>query len=346
MTVASSPSMVTIVTLAVAASTGPIWAEEGAPDIVPQEDWTTLFSGERVKRNYVVRCGERFNGRLLWSLTADRRPLARGEQTLQIAAGGSASSTVELQLPEVREGVIYDTELNLELVDDRREVVAEHRRVLRLFPRDAFADRREWLSDLNIVLYDPAEETENVLKETEVPFKAVRDTTALRKTSEGIVVIGEGISWKDHPSLEEALPELAAAGVPVLCLAPADGRFGFPGNDEERPRPKRLTLGRTEMIRRLDKRLDADEWAPEGNPVAAALDVASYRSRVVLAVTDSPWAWPWVEAIYPGDGRLIVCGFGVIRRWDAGPTPRYLLMRILERLSEQTKTSPTSIEQD
>jgi hypothetical protein len=345
MNATGSHSILTIVTLAVAA-TGPARADERSVDITPQQDWTTMFSGDRVTLNFLIRSAERVKGQVVWRHTADRRPLARGELAIAIAAGTSAPLTIPLQLPDVREGVIYDTELTVELVNDRREVTAEHRRVVRIFPRDAFADRRHWLRDLNIMLYDPEKKTESVFDEADIPYKAVRNIAALRKTAEGIVVIGEGVSWQDHPSLDEVLPALAAEGIPVLCLAPADGRFGFPGNDDERPRPERLTLGRAEMIRRLDKRLDADAWPPEGKPVAAALDVESYRSRVVLAVTESPWAWPWVEALYPGDGRLIVCGFGVVRSWDAGPTPRYLLLRILERLSEKPKPSPTSIKQD
>jgi hypothetical protein len=48
-------------------------------------------------------------------------------------------------------------------------------------------------------------------------------------------------------------------------------------------------------------------------------------------------AWPWMEAEYPGRrGRLLVCGFGLVRDWDGGPTPRFLLVRLFERLTLAT----------
>jgi hypothetical protein len=33
-------------------------------------------------------------------------------------------------------------------------------------------------------------------------------------------------------------------------------------------------------------------------------------------------------------GRLVVCGFSLVGSWDASPTPRYLLRRILEQFDE------------
>ena len=41
--------------------------------------------------------------------------------------------------------------------------------------------------------------------------------------------------------------------------------------------------------------------------------------------------WPWLTIEYPEtNGRFIFCGFRLIKHWDDGPTPRFLLSRILE----------------
>ena len=131
----------------------------------------------------------------------------------------------------------------------------------------------------------------------------------------------------------EPLHLIAAGGVSVLCLAPVDGDFAFPGVEQGHPKPGRVSLRASDVIGEFDKRLDSDGWPPRGKMVAAGLEPSSRRGRVVLSVTDSRQAWPWLEVTYPGGGRLIVCGFGLIDHWQAGPTPRYLLMHILERLS-------------
>ena len=90
MSATGSHSIVTIVTLAVAASTGPARADEPSTEITPQEGWTTLLSGDRIELNFAIRSAERLQGRVVWSHSADRRPLARGEQAVTVAAGASA----------------------------------------------------------------------------------------------------------------------------------------------------------------------------------------------------------------------------------------------------------------
>jgi hypothetical protein len=126
----------------------------------------------------------------------------------------------------------------------------------------------------------------------------------------------------------------------VLCLAPADGQFAFPGTEADSPNAARLCFRRNDVIVELDKRLDSDRWPPDGKTFDAGLEVASNRGRVSLVVTESPQTWPWLDVVYPCGGRLIVCSFRVVQCWQAGPTPRYLLARILEEIPQRKSFEP------
>jgi len=185
-----------------------------------------------------------------------------------------------------------------------------------------------------------------VCKAHDLPYRLVGTTSALSRVTQGMVVVGEGVSIEDRRGLPETLLRLAAGGVSVLCLAPADGDFPFPGGGDDEEQPRRVMLGNCEVIRELDKRLDSDAWAPEGRVAATGLELSTSKRGVLLSVGPSPRAWPWLEVIYPQGGRLIVCGFGIVEQWDAGPTPRWLLLRILERLSESTKGTVVPLERE
>ena len=53
------------------------------------------------------------------------------------------------------------------------------------------------------------------------------------------------------------------------------------------------------------------------------------------AVSNRPIGWPWIEAVYPRETKLVLCGYPMVATWDRDPTGRYLLAGILEMLSHR-----------
>ncbi len=321
-------------------------AAEPIARFTPRQKAAAFFCDNEVKLQFLVETTAPIDGRLLWSYSAERRLLARGE--LGVAVGSDKRTEVELslRLPAIREGVVYDTQLKLRLVDSRGDVVGQHDRTLWLFPRDPFAGRRQWLRDLKITLYDPEGTTQRVLSEAEVPCRLVPTLPTLETTSDGVVVVGENVSLRAHPALPDILVKLAASGRPVLCLAPSDGSFPFPGSEADQPMPTSVSLRTGDVVREFDKRFSAVFRSPGGQPLGCGLEIGSQRVRTTLSATDSPRGWPWLEVMYPGGGRLIVCGFRVVDSWDTGPTPRYLMMHIFERIAPNTKPPENSSGQE
>jgi hypothetical protein len=200
---------------------------------------------------------------------------------------------------------------------------------LHLFPRDPFVDRQEWLKKLKITLYDPKEKTAAALKAAGVPHDLIANSAALTELREGLLLIGEGISLREERGLAEALVAAAAGGTPVICLAPVDGAFPLAG--ETFKQAGSFGLQRSAIITQLDKRLDAEAWLGGHKVVASRLALRGEGAAVTAEVDPAQGDWPWLDIPFARTpGRLVVCGFGLIEAWDAGPAPRFLLARILE----------------
>jgi hypothetical protein len=91
----------------------------------------------------------------------------------------------------------------------------------------------------------------------------------------------------------------------------------------------------------LDGRLDAVAWPPKDLIDLSRLTIKSDRDQVVAEAGQAPAGWPWLEVRYAaGKGRLLVCGFGIIRHWEETPTPRYLLCELFARLAAEKSTEP------
>jgi hypothetical protein len=290
-----------------------------------QETWSGFFGGSTQTLHVLAEPSGAGIKRFGWSLAVDGRVVGRGETP---ADGGSAA--IPVNIPAIKEGVVLPAIVSVEALEP---VLSAAEKPVWIFAENAFSGKMEWLKSLHILLFDPDGATAAILEKTDIPFTAVRNPEALVSAAGRLVIVGEGISLEEYPALAETLVRAALAGRAVLCLAPADGSLPIPGAfDLQNPRPIRMRFARSDVIKEIDKRLDAEAWPVDGRVVARDLALRSERQQVVGQFLPAGSGWPWFEAEFPGGGRLLFCGFAMIEKWDQGPAPRYLLVRLIENL--------------
>jgi hypothetical protein len=308
-----------------------------------REKWTNVFAETKVGFHFEVKTKDAFKGSVAWTLadagTKRIFPQGRGETAIAASADKPALAKIPLVIPPLHPGVVLQAQLTVSvLADGKPEAVFE--KTMWIFPTDPFVHRMKWLEELKIALFDPdpKSRTAEALKSLKVPFEEVRNPAALSELKEGLVLVGEGVSFKDEPALAEALVQAASRGLAVLCLAPSAGMLPLPGADNDLPAPGTFVLHRQDIIARLDKRLDAHAWAPDNQVLASSLVHRAEEGKVVGEMVGGAKGWPWLQVDYPGTkGRLVLCGFGIISRWESSPTPRFLFARLLEHMTDREK---------
>ena len=308
---------------------------------------SNLFGGHDARLPFVVTANRQLEGIAAWTLSVDQRIVARGKTAVAATPQTPGNIEIRVDMPKVKAGVVLRAVLSFAIYgQDRHTAEASLEKPLWIFSEDPFTDRSRWLKELKICLFDPSGNTRQVFEKMKIPFSQTANVDSLDALDRGLLIIGEGTSFRDYRGLPELMMKTAAGGTAVLCLAPLDGEIMLPGSlgvTTEFPLPERLLLRRNDVICELDKRLDALVWGTGVRPLASALSVRSDRNRVVGEVVQSPDGWPWLEIGFPAEhGKLIVCGFGVVRHWQIGPTPRFLFARILEYLT-LTQKPPSSL---
>jgi hypothetical protein len=313
----------------------------GGTTVVPAETWNGVFAGGERTFRYLITSDRATDGRVTWELSRESRALARGEVTVQTQAGESRTVEFRVPIPEVKEGVVFACDLTVSLVPQGASAQpATSRRTLWLFPDNAFADRKQWLRDLGIRLFDPEKKTAERFAKADIPFTEIRTTDALAVVRDGLVVVGEGVSLKEERGLASAMRQAAEAGVPVLCLVLSGGEMPLPtegASDGGGKPPVRMAFRRADIISELDKRLDWKTWAPGREATASSLVLSADRRVAAVEAVKGDRGWPWMDVAFEGGGRLVVCGFGIVAGWDGSPSPRYLLLKLLEEMGKKNK---------
>ncbi len=318
--------------------------------LAPAERWSTVFAGDDVRIRMTIRADRPPEGTLRWSHTANQRTLNRGEVEVRRGGDGLAEADFVLRSPPLREGVIFATTVSTQFVPrGGDQAVASSERTLWLFPRDPMAGQTEWARDLDIQLFDPEGTTATVFDTLNMPYQRIHNVAAIDNPErQGVLIVGEGTSLRRYASLAETALRIASSGRAVVLLSPVAGSLPIPGidaNDRRKgPLPGELRFARQHVIAEFDKRLDHLAWAGTDNTVPSrGLLIKSRRGRVEATVSEDPQAWPWAEIRFPNNnGVLVICGFQIIEHWDNGPTPRYLLIRLLESLSAPDPSAPTT----
>jgi hypothetical protein len=302
---------------------------------------TNFFADQDLSFQLNVTAEQAIDGVLSWQLTALHRTLARGDIAANIKPGQNNSLSFRLPIPHVKDGVIQQTILqaSLKTAGDAKPVEVLHR-ALWVFCSNPFSDRQQWLERLDLELYDPAGGTAKIFDDAEIPYQAIRSIAGLR-AAEGIVIVGEGVSLGKNTLLAETLVSLAAKGRRVLWFGPADGEFEFPsGETFAGKEPNNLVLSRSDTLEQLDKRLDANLWTDADNAKSIGLQVVARRSKTYVEIVGPDRGWSWLRLDFADpEGTLILSGLRLVDCWDASPTPRFMLARLLEQIADTDSTT-------
>ena len=311
--------------------------------LVALDEWSCLFGGCPTELRFEAAPEDGQQGRLGWSLSVFGRTVARGETLVDARLDKAARVAISLDVPPVSKGQILPADLVVELYGPDRAAVAVLEKRLWVCSDDPFAGQTKWLGGLQIRLFDPAGKTREVFRKASIPFSQTGEVDSLVGLQDAMLVVGEGVSLKAYRGLPRMMIEAAGRGVPVLCLAPGDGRIRLPGGaDAELSGADRLIFRQPSVIRDLDKRLDAHAWPPGGSVASCNLALASHGGQITADVVEPGEGWPWLGVGFPRRrGKLIVCCFALVEKWDAGPVPRFLLARLLERLDSESSGPPT-----
>jgi len=273
-------------------------------------------------------------GRLTWRLAAGTATIKAGEAAIEAGPNAPGEITIKIAVPPVKDGVVLAAKLSISVFEaGKAKPTATHERDIWIFPQSPFADRTEWLKKLKITLYDPKGPTAKLFAAEKIPFEEARDADAVEALKEGVLIVGEGLALDDEKGLVAAMKKAAAAGATVLCLAPLSGEIAIPGVGPA-DGLEELTF-RKGIVRKLDKRLDADGWLPDGKAIASTLTLKKGDDSAVGEIKLGSGGWPWAETqSVSGKGRWAFCGLAIVAKWEAGPTPRFLFARMLEHLTE------------
>ncbi|MCX6993182.1 MAG: hypothetical protein NT011_08590 [Kiritimatiellaeota bacterium] len=311
-------------------------AGEPRVSIVAQEPWADFLGGKEILFHFAVSSEQAMTGRVGWRFSCGDRTLARQEREIAPSPGKTEILEIRVQMPEVKDGVILPAILVVSMTETGADKsVAAVEKKIWIYPENPFVDRKEWLKKLNIRLFDPEKKTRECFEKAGIPFQRVNNCEALSEMKDGIIIVGEGASLNDFKGLSGILFTAAARGVPVLCLAPSGGTLSLPGAGEnELPCPRSIGFYRNDIITRMDKRLDADAWPPDGVIAGTAIAIKSMRGTVVGEVEKGHKEWPWLEMTFDNpQNKFILCHFAIIEKWGSSPAPRFLLARILEYLT-------------
>jgi len=314
--------------------------DEALATVAPASDRGDYFGEQTATLEFQCSAVEAIQGKVLWQYSAGARTLARGEDPIQIAAGQERVYKLPIEFPPVNEGVIFETQVEVTIVNRNNETIARCEQPIWLFPEDPYAQRRQWLEQLDLHLYDPEETTSKLFEKAKIPHELVTNSNVLVDFDGDILIVGSGVSFRRNRALTDHLLMLAKRGVKVLCLSPVDGELPWPAR-EEYPQMADVRFSTRQVIRDVDKHLTPDfDSAVQEPEVGYGVMLESYRGQLRVTMSDNPSAWAWWQVRFHNQGTCILCCFDLVPHWDDSPTPRFFLARLLEHLSPETNPSP------
>lgn len=305
-----------------------------AAQIRCQQKWSNVFGKTTIELDCQVIGDKQVAAVAQWAYRANNnRTIARGEKQLELAPGDPIALPIELRVPDIKDGVVWKTTLAINVTPrGNNKSIASLEKTLWIFPRNPWISKQSQLVDLKIALFDPQDQTANLLAKHNIPHTRVQRLAQIEVLDQGVVIVGEGTSLDRR--LSEALISAARHGVDILILAPTDGAMTMDTIDDLPV--EQITLRRHSIVRELDKRLDTTVW--QGELRVSQFAIRTDMATLAATVNNQDAMWPWISIEFHEDEllrrRIVFCGFHLLGSWDKTPTPRYLFAQLLESFAD------------
>ena len=302
--------------------------------IVRVDDWSCMFAGRETTLRYDLPRKTEIGTNVEWKVTVGDRLIARGRSRVGSVDANAADNrfSMSVKTPSLKPGLMISAKLNLECKGEGTPAL-ECSHPVEIFSPDAFSDRLAALRELNIQLYDPREVTASSLGECKVPFTLRRTLASIDEIENGVLILGEGLDWDRQQAIPRAAVRAAQRGLIVICLAPTEGEIALSVDATNSLKStQEIKLADDNIIHRFGPKLDTQHW-PDGPSAMARFLLQSRNGNRIARISDSEAARPWLEMTTSTStadfrrGKLMVCGFGIIKYWKSSPVPRYLLRR-------------------
>ena len=313
-----------------------VTAEEPKVAVQRRDAWTNLFAGKSARLTCEVIAKQDGGATLQWSVAVAGAVIARGEQAVDFQADETKGVSWDVELPELRAGVVAEAslEIGLRARDGSPPFEAVPVRVpLLVSSPEVTAQRAEWLKSCELVLFDPAGKTADAFARSRIPHRVAEEPQCAH-LSPGLIVYGEGIDEERLEAVWRAAVEAAVSGRRVLVLS--SPRAAVPVERLMTPQEdavESIRLRRSDIITLWDKRWDAIEWPAPGRLVASSLHWTARGDVPLVEFRNDRDGWHWLDVRHRNGGRLMWSGWGIVESWEATPMARLVLVKMLEELS-------------
>ncbi|MFW6414224.1 MAG: hypothetical protein ACOCZS_02875 [Verrucomicrobiota bacterium] len=270
-------------------------------------------------------------------LQVNRRTVARGRAEFKRGQNGKSKAELKLTPPSVKEDVVLSATLEIVISPDADADDGNIRRTrnIHLFHPDPFSARQTWLEECNIRLFDPIGKTAECLEDSNIPHELILNKARIRGFTDGILLIGAGISLSKQRGLLQNALTAAEGGASVLFLGVKEGQTALPGISSTRSvQPERVVLRGDEVVKSFDKRFDVLSNPSVAESKNRPLKFKAERDHILGSFSqdeeEKTKSWDWFLAEYESGGRFAVSGMPLIGMWSSSPIPRYLLLEILK----------------
>jgi len=324
-------------------------------EIEPVQSWTNVFAGEEVTQSFRLNRLSIPEESVGWSVLLDSAVIRRSESPVKSDPQHGPVFAITFKVPDGDARV--QLPISILVSTNGKDVLAKR---LWVYPKDPFQRPLNLAATDELVVFDPAGKTADRLKSLNLKFRVERNLEAMSRLKSGLLIAGEGVSFREHRGLSRVLLAAAQRGVRVLCLAPSAGsvllsddiaagkaKLESASTNGESPiaRPVQidgiltsLIFRQADVLHTFDKHLDSADWRTPASIFGPGLRISTKAGQTSVEINEGSSEWAWVDAGFVGGGRLVITNLQMIEHWDAGPAPRYALWHSLKQIISEPET--------